>query len=164
VAKSHCRVEAYGAVDETNASVGLALADIDVPSQRRSVEFVMHKLYNCSSALAVPPDATLDPPRIDPADVEFLEHAIDAMDARSGPLTGFVLPTGDKAACYLHRARTVCRRAERRIVTLCKEAPVDPLLLQFINRASDFFFSAARFVNKLGAFPELAWDPNRAPG
>ena len=158
VRKTSARVEAYGTVDETNSWVGAARAFATDPVLARALEFLQHRFFNCSSNLATPPDGALAPPPIAPADVAFLERAIDRFEETTGPLRNFIVPGGTKAAGLLHVARTVCRRAERRIVALAAEEEVDPLVRQFVNRSSDFLFAAARYANAAERKEDVPWE------
>ena len=159
VSKADPRVEAYGTVDEANAFVGAARALVEDADLGDMLDFVMHKLFNCSSALAHPPCET-PKTNIVAEDIEKLEAATDRFMAAAGPIGGFVLPTGTRTASSLHLARTVCRRAERRIVALFDQAPSDPMVLKFINRASDFLFAAARYANKIDGLGDIFWNSN----
>ncbi len=158
VRKDSRRVGAYGTVDEANSWLGLARAETADPLLDSVLELVQHRLFNCSSSLATPAGAPLAPPRIEAEDVAFLEAAIDLLEERSGALSHFVLPGGSRAASFLHVARTVCRRAERLVVSLAEEAEVDPLVRAFLNRASDLLFAAARYENALSGRGDVAWD------
>lgn len=163
VPKDSLRVEAYGTVDEANSWVGLARTFSADPLLAEVLDFVQHRLFNCSSNLASPPGTPWEVPRIAEADIELLERAIDRFEAATGPLTSFVLPGGAQAAAALHVARTVVRRAERRIVTLAgREGGVDALVQKFVNRASDLLFAAARYANHVDGRPDVRWDKARA--
>jgi cob(I)alamin adenosyltransferase len=161
--KNAARVEAYGAIDEANAWVSAARAQTKEPLLGKTLEFLQHRLYNCSSNLATPPAASgFSPPQVYQGDVEFLERAIDRFEETTGPVSVFVLPGGTQAAAMLHVARTVCRRAERRIVALIKtDEPVDTLVLKLVNRASDFLFAAARYANRVSG--DVAWNKDLPP-
>ena len=163
VKKSDLRVEAYGTIDELNAAVGAVLPLIQEERTRAALQFLMHKLFNCASNTATPPDG--DPPRavILSEDIAFLENCIDWMDQAAGPIAGFVLPTGTPAAGLLHLARTICRRAERRLVQLSETEPVNESVLKFINRASDFLFAAARLPSAVGTAENVFWDRTMQP-
>lgn len=170
VPKDAVRVEAYGDLDEANAWIGAALAFVgdsprSDPTLVGPLTFLQHRLFNCSSNLATPPGGKTEPTTVGEADVAFLEASIDRFEAATGKLTHFVLPGGGRVAGMLQVARAVCRRAERRIVTLGASEPVDAVVLRFVNRASDFLFAAARFANRLEGCPDPAWDPEfPAPG
>lgn len=155
VPKDAPRVDAYGEVDEANSWVGAARAQISDPLLDRQLEFVQHRLYNCSSNLATPPGADVEPPTVSEEDATHLERAIDRFEQTTGPLSSFVLPGGCPEAGLLHVARTVVRRAERRLIAL---EEVDPLVLRFINRASDFLFAAARYANAVCGARDVQWD------
>jgi len=142
VSKSSARVEACGTVDEANCSIGFARAVIDEPLVDRVLAFAQQRLFNCSSALATP-EARADTPRISADDVAFLESATDVLSTRCGGFREFVLPSGSDSVARLHLARTVVRRAERRVVTLNESEPVDAHVLAFLNRLSDLLFAAA---------------------
>jgi cob(I)alamin adenosyltransferase len=158
VSKDALRVEAYGTVDEANSWIGAARAQCDNPFLESCLQFVQHRFFNCSSNLATPPGAPYTPPRIAPEDIAFLETAIDRFESGTGPLRHFIVPGGGKAAGYLHIARTVCRRAERRLVTLAAREEIDEQVRAFINRASDFLFAAARYANAVENRPDVAWN------
>ena len=159
VSKDSARVEAYGAVDEAVAWVGLARTRLEgEPLLDPMLAFLQHRLMNAASNLALPPGGKTAPPTVTEDDVTFLERAIDRLEAATGKLTVFVLPGGSPVAGLLHVARTVCRRAERRIVTLRMSEPVDPASGKFVNRASDFLFAAARYANHQAGTGDVVWD------
>ena len=158
VSKSSLRVEAYGTIDEANSWVGAALAHVEDDVLRAPLTFLQHRLYNCSSSAATPPDSDVEPPSVSADDVTALEQAIDRLEERSGPITVFVLPGGTRVAGLLHVARTVCRRAERRLIELQRTDPVDPWVLKLVNRASDLLFAAARYENAVNGEGDVAWD------
>ena len=160
ISKASLRVDAYGAMDETNTVVGAAFARCEDMQLCRILEFVMHKLFNCSSLLAHPV-AIASKVRITSKDIEFLEDSIDSLQSATDPIRGFALPTGCDLAACLHMARTTCRRAERRLVTLHRKEPVDECLLRFVNRLSDLLFAAARYANHIASQPDILWDSGR---
>jgi cob(I)alamin adenosyltransferase len=161
VSKADLRVEAYGAVDETNACLGLARAhtgaagDFDALLAR-----IQNELFDLGADLATPatPDeAAGSKLRILDSQVARLEGEIDALNAELPPLASFVLPGGTPAAAALHLARTVCRRAEREAVRLAEAGePVSPPAMRYLNRLSDLLFVAARYANDKGA-AEVFW-------
>ncbi|MDP1617777.1 cob(I)yrinic acid a,c-diamide adenosyltransferase [Phenylobacterium sp.] len=167
VAKTDLRVEAYGAVDETNACLGLVRlhtgddADLD-----RILGRIQNDLFDLGADLANPPATDEDPARvlrISDSQVERLEQEIDAMNAALAPLTSFVLPGGSPAAAALHQARTVCRRAERAAVALAAAAAVGTPALKYLNRLSDLLFVASRRANGNGA-GDVLWVPGAHRG
>lgn len=151
VPKNGLRVEAYGTVDEVNAFVGLALAQGEsLPEELRQMLMrVQRELFDVGADLANPPDRSRgQAPKVSEPLVERLEADIDQLDAGLEPLRQFILPGGTGAAAALHVARTVARRAERRLVSLAESESVDPVLLKYLNRLSDFLFVAARAANQ----------------
>ncbi|MDP8222520.1 MAG: cob(I)yrinic acid a,c-diamide adenosyltransferase [Candidatus Lernaella stagnicola] len=158
VSKDSLRVQAYGTIDEANSWVGVARACTQDSTLGPALTYLQNRFFNCSSNLATPPDSDITPPGIAPEDVAFLEEAIDHFEKTTGPLSRFILPGGSQCAAFLHVARTVCRRAERLIVTLAAAEDVDPLVQKFINRSSDFLFAAARFANASLDRDDAFWD------
>lgn len=160
--KASTRVEAYGAVDEANAAVGVARAITDDTEVAAVLTFLQHKLMNCSSSLASP-NSTDRTPVISAADVQALEAAIDRFSGRAPELRSFIVGTGDECAERLQFARAVMRRAERRVVALAASGPVAQGVPEFINRASDVLFAAARMMSAANGVPEESWDPTLEP-
>jgi cob(I)alamin adenosyltransferase len=164
VAKDTPRVEAYGAVDETNACVGLVrLHTGDLAVLDGMLGRIQNELFDLGADLATPERGKplgWEPLRITEGQVERLESEIDQLNAEMEPLASFVLPGGSEASAYLHLARTVCRRAERATVTLMgiEGEIVSPAALKYLNRLSDFLFVAARWSNGKGA-DEVLWQP-----
>jgi len=158
VMKHDDRVDAYGEVDETNAWVGLARASrLDTDLDAHLVQ-IQRDLFALGAQLADPADKIAD--RVTKAtlgdtDVARLEGIIDRLDTELPPLRRFILAGGTPAGAALHVARTVCRRAERRMVAL--QPPVDPVLLRYVNRLSDLLFVLARAVNHRAGVPEAEW-------
>lgn len=160
VSKASARVEAYGTVDEANSAVGLARCAVSDPVLDDVLHFIQQRLFNCSSSIATPAEhASEKTPGISAEDVTALEHAVDRFEATSGAADGFVLESGCEAAARLHVARATMRRAERRVVALTVEEPVDEDVLKFINRCSDTLFAAARYANSIEDIADEAWDP-----
>ena len=161
VPKHDLRVEAYGTVDEANATVGLARlhtsGTVDAMLAR-----IQNDLFDLGADLCTPEaDNPKYPPlRIVQAQVDRLEHEIDAMNEKMKPLDSFILPGGTPAAAYLHLARTVSRRAERLITALAKNQKINPLAIAYINRLSDHLFVLARHVNDNGA-KDVLWVPGK---
>lgn len=155
VAKNDMRVEAYGTCDETNSMIGLALSYLNGEyfNDKEEMQEIFHKiqtvLFHVGAELATPPGKEVKWV-LEAKDIEELERKIDDWDAALPQLTNFILPGGHQAGAALHVARTVARRAERQAVELGDE--VNPLVLSYLNRLSDFLFVAARYVNMhLGA-------------
>jgi cob(I)alamin adenosyltransferase len=166
VPKWSLRVEAYGAVDETNSAIGVArLATASDLVLDPLLARVQHDLFDLGADLATPetPAPRAQSPRtealrIQHAQVERLEREIDMLNGDLAPLTSFVLPGGSPAAAHLHMARTICRRAERLIAHLASKETVNPDALSYANRLSDLLFVAARWANERGA-GDVLWVP-----
>jgi len=161
--KSSPRVAAYGTVDETNAVVGVArLHTADLPDLDAMLARIQNDLFDLGADLATPPAAELkwEPLRVVQSQVDRLEGEIDRLNADLEPLKSFVLPGGSAAAAHLHLARTVSRRAERLMVEMIGDDPaaVSAPALAYVNRLSDFFFVAARWVNDHGR-ADVLWVP-----
>jgi cob(I)alamin adenosyltransferase len=166
VPKWSLRVEAYGTVDETNAALGVArLAAGGDPWLSAAIGRVQNDLFDLGADLATP-DTDPPPPwtalRVVEAQVTRLEAEIDHMNAAIPPLDSFILPGGSALAAHLHVARTVARRAERRIAELCAnpDAPISAEALKYANRLSDWLFVAGRRANANGA-AEVKWVPGQ---
>ena len=159
VSKADARVDAYGEVDELNACLGLARAagvDADVAA---AIEAIQKHLFALGARLADPAAriaSRVTKAAITAADVEMLEQTIDRLELELPPLRRFILPGGSVAGAQLHLARTVCRRAERRLVALSSPA-VEPILVVYLNRLSDLLFVMARAVNLRASAPEIEW-------
>lgn len=154
VKKNHIRIEAYGTVDELNSFLGL-IGECD----EENITFIQNKLFNIGSYLATEnekSDAQMC--GVSREDVARLERAIDDLDGHLPRLKGFVLPGGATLSSMSHVARTVCRRCERRIIDLSETADVDPVVLKFINRMSDYLFVLARFINVSQQIDEKYWN------
>ena len=162
VRKDDRRVEAYGAVDELNAALGAASAALAEPDLAAMLRETQSALFDLGGGLATPrarerAAAGLAAPRIGADAIGRLEGWIDALEEELEPLTQFVLPGGAPAAAALHLARTICRRAERRAVTLAEAEEIPDEALRYLNRLSDFLFVAARAVNRRAGVEEPRW-------
>jgi cob(I)alamin adenosyltransferase len=165
VRKDSARVEAYGAMDEAGCAVGLARAAARDERVSRLLRFIQQRLMNCAAITARPsPEGSAAKVAVSQDDIAALEKAIDALVEAAGPWTGFVLEGGSEAAARLHLARSITRRAERRLVTLSAHDPVDPMVLAFVNRCSDALYAAARAENLSAGCAEEPWDPSATPG
>lgn len=163
VKKDHPRIEACGDVDELNASIGAAIAAAVATEVAALLRRVQNDLFDLGADLTVPESSARTrkgraPLRILPSHVAHLEKAIDHFNARLQPLNSFVLPGGTPLAAALHHARTVCRRAERRLVTLARREPVNEQALIYLNRLSDLLFVLGRHANDDGA-GDVLWVP-----
>lgn len=169
VRKDHLRIEAFGAVDELNALLGLARCEpLDGNSAENScgnssgeidalLARIQSELFDLGAELATPDPQRRGTKLITAEHVARLEAAIDECDARLPPLKAFILPGGVRAAALLHVARTVCRRAERRVVSLAAIESVSPDLVVYLNRLSDLLFVLARLVNQTAGRPDVLW-------
>ena len=165
--KDSLRVEAYGTVDELNASLGVVRVINAEMVQRydqarqleRELQWMQNKLFDVGSFLATAPGQTFkNMPQVSGKDVTRLEKLIDRCQEDLEPLKEFILPGGGKVSGFLHQARTICRRAERLCVGLSREEPVDPTIVKFVNRLSDALFVLARWVAKTQGEPEFLWE------
>jgi len=161
VAKDHPRVEAYGDVDELNAALGLARAVEVMPRIDEVLVPIQRDLFAIGALLATPDRAKmrqhLEKARVDDDRVSQLERAIDDADRELEPLRAFVLPGGTPKAAALHVARTVCRRAERRVVRLQADEELPPVVVVYLNRLSDLLFTLARLANRRANAGEVTW-------
>ena len=158
--KDALRVEAYGAVDELNATLGPAAAASAHEDVVALVQRIQSALFDLGAYLATPDAKRREKsgvPMPDAADVAELEARIDGFEEELEPLRSFVLPGGTAAASAFHVARTVCRRAERRVVTLAREEALDPLAIGYLNRLSDLLFVIARLENRRAGEPDVPW-------
>ena len=159
VPKDHLRVAAYGDVDETNAALG-AVRALGEEALERLLFSLQQDLFAIGAQLADPTHKVASKRKkaaVTAAHVRRLEKAIDQREAKLPPLRSFVMPGGTPAAALLHQARTVCRRAERSVVTLAREADVDPRIIVYLNRLSDLLFVLARFANHRSGIGEDRW-------
>lgn len=162
VAKNDARVEAYGTLDELNASLGVARSFPLSPVADQLLEKIQAELFTLGSELACDPEALprLKIALLDEEAVSFLERSIDELELGLPQLRYFILPTGAPAGAHLHLARTICRRAERRLLAL---QTVRPLTIIYLNRLSDFLFVLARHENHQQETPETPWSAKKSP-
>lgn len=171
VMKDDPRIDCYGTVDELNALVGVARVSVE----ERQAEYprlgelaatllrVQHELFNLGSILAtLAEDVHPRQPRVTSIEVERLEREIDASNGELPALRSFVLPGGSRADAELHACRTVCRRAERLLVSLARRETVSAEAVQYLNRLSDALFVWSRWVNRVMSVDETLWQPNQA--
>ena len=168
VSKAHLRIQAYGTVDETNATLGLVrlhTSGAEMQKLDQMLARIQNELFDLGADLCVPDtgkDLGYEPLRILPKQYERIETEIDELNAELSPLRSFVLPGGHPAAAYLHLARTVCRRAERLVVDLAAHEGehVSEGAIAYVNRLSDFFFVASRWANAR-AGGDVLWVPGK---
>jgi cob(I)alamin adenosyltransferase len=155
-AKDSPRIEAIGAVDELNSVLGVLLAETLPEPMRSCLENAQNDLFDLGGELSVPGHAIMSK-----AHVERLEREIDHFNTELSPLKEFILPGGSRAAALAHAARTVCRRAERRVVTLSRKQKVAPALRAYLNRLSDLLFVLARALNRAAGRPDVPWQQGK---
>lgn len=160
VAKDSLRVTAYGTVDELNSLLGVALASGLTPRLAEILPIIQNELFHLGSDLCFTEEdkAQYQIPQIEERHVKQLEKWIDEMTAVVGPLENFILPGGSLGSAQLHVARTVCRRAERDVVTLSRSEAIGRYVLPYLNRLSDALFVMARYENHQRAIPEPLWN------
>lgn len=167
VSKAAARVESYGTLDELNAFIGLAKAEISDEKVLNQLQKIQFDLFTVGSEAATPTDKMLlanGKSRLDviisEKEIAELELWMDDFDAELEPLRFFILPSGGKAAATLHVCRTVCRRAERAMVFLNETEEVRPELIKYLNRLSDYLFILARYISKISGEKEDYWNPS----
>jgi cob(I)alamin adenosyltransferase len=159
VPKLDCRIGAFGAVDELNAAIGVVLAHDELPGGLRPpLDRIQNELFDVGADLCVPFGVT-DRLRVEQAAVDRLEQLCDDFNSELPMLKSFILPGGTESAARLHVARTTCRRAERDAIAANEEDGINPLVLSYLNRLSDFLFIAARFANADVGRGEPLWKP-----
>ena len=160
VSKASQRVDTYGTVDELNSLIGVVVAHLR--ASQRPIEILLERIQNdlltIGSALASPgvKNQTLDIKKLETQVIEF-EKEIDKMTSKMPELHNFILPGGGKAGAFLHQARTVCRRCERRIIELAGKEEVDEAIIKYFNRLSDLLFTMARYINHKEKKKETKW-------
>lgn len=157
ISKDDIRIEAYGTVDELNACIGLLISTLPNDDQKELLIEIQKRLFTIGSILASDPGKNLATPDLLDSDVILLEDAMDNMDAQLEPLRTFVLPGGSESNSQAHICRTVSRRAERRIISLSGVADLDPLVIKYLNRLSDYFFILSRKIALDLGHAEVPW-------
>lgn len=161
VPKDHLRIEAYGTIDELNSHIGM-LRDLGAFDQGELLLTVQDRLFTIGSRLASASEAEADRfkvPHLAEADITALEAAMDAIDKELPEMRNFVLPGGHPAVSQAHICRTVCRRAERNLVTLMQHEALPEILVRYLNRLSDLLFVLARWLGKRTGAAEIPWRP-----
>lgn len=162
VPKNSARLEAYGSVDELNSYIGMIRSLVTNPEIAGELAEIQMRLFDVGGNLATDPNGqTRLPLGVEEADIEVLEKAIDRMDAEVPPSRSFVLPGGNELVSFCHIARTVCRRAERRMLDLNQEAAVEELVMKYVNRLSDYLFMLSRKLAHDAGIEELKWIPRQ---
>ncbi len=159
VRKDDARIEAYGTVDELNAAIGLARCEALPKEIEQTLERVQSELFSVGAELATPEPIKHGTALIGQTHVTLLEQAIDLLEAGLPPLRHFILPAGSRGGALVHVARGVCRRAERRVVTLANlpGVQISSFIITYLNRLGDYLFVAARFVNYEAKVVETKW-------
>ena len=162
VNKSHIRIESYGTVDELNSWIGVVNDHINDTDTQQALKEIQDRLFTIGSSLACDPDKEikLKIPDLHETDVEFLEREIDRMNESLPEMKTFILPGGAPAVSFAHVARCVCRRAERICVAMqAEELEIEPLVIKYLNRLSDYLFVVARYIGSLQKAEEVQWKP-----
>ena len=163
ISKCCARLEAYGTVDEFSSFLGVVSSSDRCPEQIKSqILDIQNRLFDvgCYLATGVEKGEITSCDALNAVCIECIENWIDSLDAQTPKIRAFVLPGGSMLSAHCHVARTVCRRAERRILTLAEIEYVDPVVLRWFNRLSDYLFIAARYINHVNGVDELVWKPN----
>lgn len=162
VSKGHLRIHAYGTVDELNSYIGLLIDLLPDASMKPELIRIQDRLFTLGALLATEHEATKKRlPAITKEDVEFLETSIDRMEASLDPIKTFVLPGGHPTVSYSHISRCVCRRSERICVELSATNKVDEIVIQYLNRLSDYLFVFSRHLTKILKVKETPWIPEK---
>jgi|SRR5690554_1042847 cob(I)alamin adenosyltransferase len=169
VAKHHIRIESYGTVDELNSYIGLIRDQTIDPTYQSQLIHIQDRLFTLGAILATDPQKAvlksgkerLNIPKISEENIMFLENEMDRMNESLPPMTHFVLPGGHTTVSFCHIARCVCRRAERLVSFLHENEPVDPRVLQYLNRLSDYLFVLARKLSSDLHAEEIKWIPEK---
>jgi cob(I)alamin adenosyltransferase len=162
VPKSHIRIETYGTVDELNSYIGFCGDQLTHETSRLSLKEIQDRLFTIGSSLACDPDREplMKIPDLKESDIEWLEKEIDSMNDQMPRMTSFILPGGHMSVSSLHIARCVCRRAERLCVQMQQEQLfIEPRVIKYLNRLSDYLFVLSRFTAHLTGVPEIPWKP-----
>jgi cob(I)alamin adenosyltransferase len=157
--KDSLRIEAIGAVDELNSTIGVLLCHNLPEATQSALTDIQHSLFDLGGELCIPGSTVITADRVD-----TLEQRLDKQNANLAPLKEFILPGGSPAAAACHHARTVCRRAERRAHSLSKSETINPASLKYLNRLSDLLFVMARHINSEAGRPDVLWKHERDKG
>ncbi len=158
VEKDHIRVEAFGTVDELNSAIGLIRAETLPAGMDELFSTIQHRLFDLGGELSVPGYTV-----VEQSDIDELEQQLDAYNESLPMLKEFILPAGGRATAHCHLARTICRRAERRVYTLSKSETVNSASIAYLNRLSDLLFVTARVLARFENGQEVLWQPKPKP-
>ncbi len=162
VSKDSLRISVYGTVDELNSFIGLAINKIKTENIKENLKKIQNYLFTVGAELATPENDKTKKLKIERTPVTFyteLEKMIDEYDGKLDELKNFILPGGTESAALLQVCRTICRRAERELVSLRKSVTIGDNILIFLNRLSDLLFVLSRYENKVSNHPDIIWDP-----
>ena len=158
VPKSHRRIEAYGTIDDLNSVIGIVISELAGGELVPVLQAIQNNLFSIGSDLSAPYSVkNMNVKRIELALAGELEKVIDRYEEKLEEIRNFILPGGSKTASFLHLARTVCRRAERKVVELSSTTEINKNIIVYLNRLSDLFFVLARFENKAADIPDVIW-------
>ena len=160
VSKHHIRVESYGTVDELNSNLGFLRCGLSGKDEE-TIAHIQNRLFMLGSYLASSSESKMILPEIVPEDVQLLENEIDRHTNTLPELKNFILPGGSNLGSHAHVARCVCRRAERLVVHLAEHEEIETLIVQYLNRLSDYLFILARFIDHASGNPEIIWEPRK---
>ncbi len=159
--KNDDRIDAYGTIDELNSFIGWLRDSVEKEELKNNLKEIQDRLFTIGSNLASDPSKNMITPDVIEADVEFLEQQIDAMEEQLTPLKHFVLPGGHSSVSICHVCRTVCRRAERCIISLSQSEKVEEIIIRYVNRLSDYFFVLGRKISQDVGAEEVKWIPRK---
>ena len=159
VDKNSLRVDAYGSVDEANAAIGLSILKTNIKI-KKILKIIQNDLFDLGADLCVPDKKNIQKLEITKDRIDYIEEKIDNFNKQLSSLDSFILPGGSEPATYLHIARTITRRAERKIVALSKKEKVNPVTIIYLNRLSDLLFVLARYTNNKGK-KDILWKPGK---
>ncbi len=159
VPKHHVRIDAYGTTDELNSYIGILRSFVKDDLNTRVLAEIQDRLFTIGSLLASAPESKMIVPDIHYRDIELLETSIDKMNEKLPELRTFILPAGSAEIAHCHVARCICRRAERMVVLLDENSPLEPLILQYLNRLSDYLFVLGRQTAMAQGVEEVSWKP-----
>ncbi|NND94859.1 MAG: cob(I)yrinic acid a,c-diamide adenosyltransferase [Flavobacteriales bacterium] len=162
VSKTHVRIKAYGTVDELNSWLGVLRDQAACIEYREEIKKIQERLFTIGSNLALEEKGKFEIPELSEGDIVFLENLIDSMEEGLPPMRNFVLPGGHQAVSFCHVCRTVCRRAERKVVEMDENLKVDQIIVKYLNRLSDLLFVLSRRIAFDQGVQETPWIPKKS--